>query len=268
MKRVFMPGIILMLGTGQVCAQQATAVGTGIGVSKSTAISSSRSTAISGQGGAGGAGGTGVGVGTGGNVTIAGAPSATTTTVNTTGTSAVKTVPSVFAPGLAAAGLETCLGSVSVGASWLGTGLTGGGSIPDAGCAARLDARTLWAMGLKKAAVARLCLNPDIYRSMPDVCTTYLPVAPTAVAIAPVVAPVRYDPYGDVPYSGGDIWLSHDGGPQRLCHDYDAPRQRCRVWAGVVTHRSSAKKRIKSDVLPGNTAAQPAPTGAIEKDKS
>ena len=72
-------------------------------------------------------------------------------------------VPSIVAPGLAAAGLETCLGSVSGGGAFVGTGFSFGTTIPDPGCAARLDARTLWSMGLKKAAVARLCLKdlPD-----------------------------------------------------------------------------------------------------------
>ena len=87
----------------------------------------------------------------------------------------VKNVPSIGAPGLSAAGLETCLGSVSGGGAFVGTGLSFGTTIPDTGCAARLDARTLWSMGLKKAAVARLCLNGDIYRAMPEVCDKYLP---------------------------------------------------------------------------------------------
>jgi hypothetical protein len=41
-------------------------------------------------------------------------------------------------------------------------------------------------MGLKKAAVARLCLNGDIYRAMPEVCVQYLP-KPT-----PPPVPARY----------------------------------------------------------------------------
>ena len=227
MKRLLMIAAILIAGTGHLCAQ--TATGIGIGTARST--SGARSTAISGQGGGGG------------SVTLDpnGISPQTTTTITSNSTvpanQKVSTVPSVFAPGLAAAGLETCLGSVSVGASWLGTGLTGGGSIPDAGCAARLDARTLWSMGLKKAAVARLCLNPDIYRSMPDVCGTYLPVAPTAYAIAPV-APVAYS---EPAYVGGDIWLTEGKtGKDRLCHDYDTTKQRCRAWDGVVMHQKKS----------------------------
>jgi hypothetical protein len=90
-------------------------------------------------------------------------------------------------------------------------------------------------MGLKKAAVARLCINPDIYRSMPDICSTYLPsVAPVAV-----VAPAAYE----TPYAGGEIWLVEGAtGRDRLCMNYDATRQRCRVWAGAVNHPARKKQ--------------------------
>src|SRR6516225_10969536 len=244
MIRFLTTAAILAAASGPVWAQSATGVGvgtgTGIGVAKS------QSTAVGG-----GVGNTGtINAAPTSNVTIGGAPATSNSVITTQGKTSVSTVPSVFAPGLAAAGLETCLGSVSVGASWLGTGLTGGGSIPDQGCAARLDARTLWAFGLKKAAIARLCLQSDIYRSMPDVCTTYVP-APTVS----VVAPVAYSAYGETPYNGGDIWLSHDGGPQRLCHDYDQPNQRCRLWAGVKPHSANPKKRIKSDAIPAPKTA-------------
>ena len=243
MKGVLYSTAILVVLSTPTYAQQSTAVG--VGQAKSTSISAARSTAI-------GVGGTAVGGGVGNTGTVNANPSSTiaiggapaSQTITTQGKTSVSTVPSVFAPGLAAAGIESCLGSVSGGGSWLGTGVTLGGSIPDKDCSARLDARTLWAFGLKKAAIARLCLTSDVYRSMPDVCTTYVP-APTVTA----VAPVAYSAYGETPYNGGDIWLSHDGGPQRLCHDYDQPNQRCRLWAGVKPH-SASKKRLKSDVIP------------------
>ena len=249
MKRIVMATAVLAVATGPVCAQQSTAVG--IGQAKSTSISASKATAV-------GVGGTAVGGGVGNTGTVNANPSSTiaiggapaTQTITTQGKTSVSTVPSVFAPGLAAAGIESCLGSVSGGGSWLGTGITLGGSIPDKDCSARLDARTLWAFGLKKAAIARLCLTSDVYRSMPDVCTTYVP-APTVTAIAPVA----YSPYGETPYNGGDIWLSHNGSDQlRLCHDYDQPNQRCRLWAGVK-HPVSSKKRIRSDVVPSPKTA-------------
>jgi len=250
MKGVLYSTAILVVLSTPTYAQQSTAVG--VGQAKSTSISAARSTAI-------GVGGTAVGGGVGNTGTVNANPSSTiaiggapaSQTITTQGKTSVSTVPSVFAPGLAAAGIESCLGSVSGGGSWLGTGITLGGSIPDKDCSARLDARTLWAFGLKKAAIARLCLTSDVYRSMPDVCTTYVP-APTVA----VVAPVAYSAYGETPYNGGDIWLSHNGSDQlRLCHDYDQPNQRCRLWAGVKHLTSKPGKRIKSDVVSSHTAA-------------
>jgi hypothetical protein len=156
MKRLFLAAIIAMAASEPAWAQSSSATGLGIG------RSTSRSQAISGQGG--------TGIGIGGN------PSASIISNSTApADQTVRNVPSVFAPGLAAAGLETCLGSVSGGGAFVGTGFSFGTTVPDPGCAARLDARTLWSMGLKKAAVARLCLNGDIYRAMPEVCDQYLP---------------------------------------------------------------------------------------------
>ena len=155
MKRLLLAAIVAMAASGPAWAQSSTTTGTGVGNASST----STSQAISGQGG--------IGIGVGAATII----SSSTYPADQT----VKNVPSVFAPGLAAAGLETCLGSVSGGGAFVGTGFSFGTTIPDPGCAARLDARTLWSMGLKKAAVARLCLNGDIYRAMPEVCDQYLP---------------------------------------------------------------------------------------------
>jgi hypothetical protein len=227
MNRLAITAILAAVIPVPVAAQ--TAVGIGTGIAKSSSASKSTAVAISGQGGAGG---------NGGNVNIAGNPAATISTVNNEGTQTIKNVPSVFAPGLAAAGLETCLGSVSGGGSFVGTGFSFGSTIPDPGCAARLDARTLWSMGLKKAAVARLCLTPDIARSMPDVCLHYLP-QPTASPYP--ITPVSYEPG----YVAGDIWLVEGTtGKDRLCKDYNAAQQRCRVWAhtsGAVPKRHVAK---------------------------
>lgn len=229
--------------SGPVWAQSATGVGVGISSSRSdsAAVAASRSTAIGG-GNATARGGTGIG--TGGSVTIQGTTVPATTTQNlvTSGTSTVKNVPSVFAPGLAAAGLETCLGSVSGGGSFVGTGFSFGSTIPDPGCAARLDARTLWSMGLKKAAIARLCLGSDIRAAMPDVCGIYLPVAAPAI---PTPLGSYYLSEGQT-YQGGPIMLV-DGrsGHERLCQNYDAPKQRCRTWDGethVVMHHHSRPK--------------------------
>jgi len=206
-----------------------TAVGIGAARSDSAAVAGSRSTAIGG-----GASKSTSAI----TINQAPIPTATTATINNEGTSTVKNVPSVFAPGLAAAGLETCLGSVSGGGSFVGTGFSFGSTIPDPGCAARLDARTLWSMGLKKAAIARLCLGTDIRAAMPEICAQYLPqVQPVGYAVAGP-SPAYY--YGAGEYRGGPIMLV-DGktGKERLCQNYDEPKHRCRAWDGearVVSH--------------------------------
>ncbi|HEX9324149.1 MAG TPA: hypothetical protein VF913_18825 [Xanthobacteraceae bacterium] len=241
MKRLFLAAIVAMAASGPAWAQSSTATGTGVGIARST----STSQAISGQGG---------------TATIT---SNSTVPANQT----IKNVPSVLAPGLTAAGLETCLGSVSGGGAFLGTGLSFGTTIPDPGCAARLDARTLWSMGLKKAAVARLCLNGDIYRAMPEVCDKYLPRPAPGYPVPPPI-PTRYaqaEASEEQPYTGGDIWLVEGAtGKNRLCHDYDVTQQRCRVWAHTV-HHSAPKPKKKATASGGtsHTAASPAPAPAV-----
>jgi hypothetical protein len=222
MKRLLSAAIVAMAASAPAWAQSST----GVGAAKST----SNSQAISGQGG------TGVGL------------ASITTNSTVPADQTVKNVPSIGAPGLAAAGLETCLGSVSGGGAFLGTGLSFGTTIPDAGCAARLDARTLWSMGLKKAAVARLCLNGDVYRAMPEVCDKYLPPVPTRYAQA--------NASGERPTTVGDIWLV-DGatGKNRLCNDYDVSQQRCRVWARTVHHSSPKKKTARAETFRTRWAA-------------
>ena len=229
-------------------AQSATGIGVGTSISNSR--SSSEAVAISGQGGAGGraqASGNG-----NSSLTInsAAQPAVTTQNINThsSGTVTERNVPAVFAPGLAAAGLETCLGSVSGGGSFVGTGFSFGSTIPDPGCAARLDARTLWSMGLKRAAIARLCLNPEINRSMPDVCGTYLP-QPT------VVGSGYYLSASATSSDGGPIMVVEGRtGRERLCNVYDSTKQRCRAWDGAVKPQHAKKH---APVVLHASAAQP-----------
>ena len=246
MKRLLPAAIIAMAASGPAWAQSSTATGTGVGVGKST----STSQAISGQGG---------------SATIS-------SNSSVPADQTVKNVPSVFAPGLAAAGLETCLGSVSGGGAFLGTGLSFGTTIPDPGCAARLDSRTLWSMGLKKAAVARLCLNGDVYRAMPEVCRVYLPQSAPVGYPAPAQTISRYAQATEEQlHTVADIWLVQGvTGKNRLCKDYDVTQQRCRVWAHTV-HRSAPKKRSvpSSEVI--HAAASPVPAPAVaetEKEES
>ena len=211
MKRII---ILFALIPSFAFAQSATS--TGVGIARSN--SQSTAVAISGQGGNGGNGGGGTA--TSSLVVNNSVPA--TETINNTGTSTVRNVPTVFAPGLSAAGLETCLGSVSGGVGVIGTGVSFGTSIPDPGCAARLDARTLWAFGLRKAAVARLCLQADVYRSMPDVCVLYVPQVDPATGYYVAAA---------TPQAGPVEVVMQKTGKHALCDDYDASRHRCRVWA-------------------------------------
>ena len=222
-------------------AQTATATGTGVGVANSN--SRSGAVAISGQGGRGGnANGNG-----NSSLTVNSAAVPATSTlnqnVNTSGTSTVKNVPTAIAPGLAAAGLETCLGSVSGGGSFVGTGFSFGSTIPDPGCAARLDSRTLWAMGLKGAAVARLCLQPEIWRSMPDVCQRYTPGSGSATATFRAAYATGGPGPGPIELTEGRTGLA------RMCDVYDSDRQRCRVWSGshrVAQHHPRPKVKTPS----------------------
>jgi hypothetical protein len=251
MKRPWLAAILAMAASAPAWAQSSTATSTGVGTSTST----SNSQATSGQGG------TGVGV------------AAITTNSSVPADQTVRNVPSIVAPGLAAAGLETCLGSVSGGGAFVGTGFSFGTTVPDSGCAARLDARTLWSMGLKKAAVARLCLNGDIYRAMPEVCDQYLPPSAPSHSLLPLI-PARYaqaQASEDQPRTIRDIWLVQEAkGKNRLCNEYDVTRQRCRVWAHTVHQSAPKKKSMPSGETP-HTAAPPAPAtivAATEKEKS
>lgn len=76
------------------------------------------------------------------------------------------TPPTVVAPGLAAAGMETCLGSATGGVSVMGAGLTFGRTTPDEGCSIRLAARQLFAFGFQKAALALMCQDPRVAEAM------------------------------------------------------------------------------------------------------
>ena len=252
MNRLWLAAIIGMAASEPAWAQSSTAAGTGVGVGRST----SSSQAISGQGG------TGLGV------------AAITTNSTVPADQTVRNVPGIVAPGLAAAGLETCLGSISGGGAFVGTGFSFGTSIPDPGCAARLDARTLWSFGLKKAALARLCLNPDINRAMPEVCAKYLP--PPAPDYPGLRIPTRYaqlEVSPEIqPRSISDIWLVQGaGGKNRLCKDYDVTRQSCRVWAHIA-HHSTPKKKAAASGETSHTAASPTPAPAVaateKKEKS
>lgn len=99
------------------------------------------------------------------------------------------TAPTVVAPGLAAAGVETCLGSASAGLSLMGGGFTIGGTKVDQGCTIRLLARELFAFGFHRAAMALLCQDERVTVAMSE-SGTPCPTAPVNFARADPIAPL------------------------------------------------------------------------------
>ena len=87
-------------------------------------------------------------------------PAASTTT------NRLITAPTVAAPGLTAAGVETCLGSAAGGLSLMGGGFTLGSTKVDEGCTIRLLARQLFAFGFQKAALALMCQDEHVAVAM------------------------------------------------------------------------------------------------------
>ncbi len=85
---------------------------------------------------------------------------------NTPSTQTIKNVPTVYAPGLTAAGTEVCLGSLSAGGAAAGFGLTVGGTMVDRECQLRLNAKTLAVLGYTVAAREEMCLDPEVRAAM------------------------------------------------------------------------------------------------------
>jgi hypothetical protein len=238
-----------------VHAQTATATGTGIAASRSQ--SAAQATAIGGGNATGGNAASAV------TINSAAQPAVTSATQTVQGTQTVRNVPTVFAPGLSSAGLETCLGSASAGVGWIGMGLSGASTYEDKGCARRLDARTWWSFGFKAAAIARMCSGVDNYNSAPVECAKYLPQGPGVIDTPPprpayvgpgpifgtTPAVVAYNPNGPPPVimiatpdeqaEVDRFYVRHtpidliDGKTHkpRKCNDYDTTHHACLKWA-------------------------------------
>jgi hypothetical protein len=262
MKRFVLAAIFAAALTMPALAQSSTAIGTGIATAKST--SAAQAVAISGQGGQGGQGGAASQTT---NISTGNPPVQTINSISS-GTQNIRNVPTVFAPGLTAAGIESCLGSVSGGAGWLGTGITLGGTVPDTSCAARLDARTLWSFGLKKAAVARLCLSADIYRAMPDVCYQYLPQQqPGYYGAFASTTPVPNVILSTDP-SAIEL-IDGKTGQVRMCDNYDSKKFKC--WHWQDDHRVKRIAAVRKPIGAGNAVVanerhQPVTDAANSKD--
>ena len=152
--------------------------------------------------------GTGVGVSDANSSSVSGAANSNvfTTPANTSsrvsGTTTVRNVPTAISPGLAAAGIETCLGSVSVGGSFVGGGFSIGSTVKDDDCNRRLYARQMYNMGFKAAAAILQCITPEVNYAMamagtpcpnpPNMQPVSAPVAPTYGAAPGATPPPGY----------------------------------------------------------------------------
>jgi len=114
------------------------------------------------------------------------------------GTNRILTAPTVVAPGLAAAGVETCLGSTSGGLSLMGGGFTFGTTMVDEGCTIRLLARQLYAFGFHQAALALMCEDEHVAAAMEAAGS------PCARLFAFAIEPGRYYAVVPVRHNGVD----------------------------------------------------------------
>jgi len=76
------------------------------------------------------------------------------------GTQTIKNVPSVSGPPLTTSN-DTCMGSSSGSANAPGIGISIGSTWTDKNCKMLKNARELWNMGMKGAAMALMCKDPD-----------------------------------------------------------------------------------------------------------
>ena len=84
------------------------------------------------------------------------------TTLPTTTTAKIYSVPTMYAPGLTAAGSDVCLGSVSASGSILGLGLAGGSTYVDENCVLLKNSQRMASLGFGNAAVVMMLQNKDV----------------------------------------------------------------------------------------------------------
>jgi hypothetical protein len=74
--------------------------------------------------------------------------------------------PSAIAPSIQAGGNDTCTVSYSASVQTQILGASGGGHVRDLNCERLKNAKTLYNMGMKVAAVALMCQNESVYKAM------------------------------------------------------------------------------------------------------
>jgi hypothetical protein len=155
-------------------------------VSGSTSISGANASAVS----VSGAQSTSAAIGLGGtaNVTVKpvvtpGATNVTvnpSTTINSTAPARIENTPDATV--LISSPTAPCRISIGVGGSGPGVGFSIGGSVLDEGCDTREDARMLNNLGMKDAAIKRLCMKPEMAQVLGVACG-----AKTSASGAPLV---------------------------------------------------------------------------------
>lgn len=83
---------------------------------------------------------------------------AVTTNGSTSSDNTVRNVPNVNAPPLVSSN-DTCMGSASAGLGIVGTGISFGKTYEDKNCIMLKNSRELWNMGMRGAAMARMCMD-------------------------------------------------------------------------------------------------------------
>lgn len=87
-------------------------------------------------------------------------PGVTSQSIEYGGTQTIKNVPSVSGPALTTSN-DTCMGSSTGSVNGPGFGLSIGGTWSDANCKLLKNSRELWNMGMKAAAMALMCTDPE-----------------------------------------------------------------------------------------------------------
>jgi len=91
----------------------------------------------------------------------------TTTNYNGAGSSS-DAPPTAVSPSYMSNGSETCLVGTSAAVQYSLVGISGGGYVQDKNCNRRRDAKILKDLGMNIAAVAVMCRNKDVWKSMFD----------------------------------------------------------------------------------------------------
>lgn len=86
-------------------------------------------------------------------------------TIRYEGSYTVKNVPSMDAPNITSSN-DTCMGSASGAVAGPGFGVSVGSTFTDDNCIMLKNARELWNMGMRAAALAHMCSDPEVAKSL------------------------------------------------------------------------------------------------------